>query len=82
MGFPPGVLCLQKIQTMDLSRNRLLELPAAFPHAFPELEQLDLSGNQLTSLPLGMGALRGLKRLNLDSNPGIESLPESLALCE
>lgn len=42
---------------------------------FTELEELNLSGNELNELPYGMTDLKNLKRINIDSNH-FEKMPE------
>ncbi|XP_039980323.1 leucine-rich repeat serine/threonine-protein kinase 1 isoform X2 [Xiphias gladius] len=59
------------LQTLDLSNNLLKELPSA--HSSQEvicssLQQVDLSQNQLTSLPPGLLHLTHIKRLSAAKN--------------
>jgi Leucine-rich repeat (LRR) protein len=53
---------------LDLSKNRLTELPESFGDLI-KLNRLDLYGNQLKTLPLSFGQLVKLKWLDLKDNP-------------
>ena len=46
------------LRCLDLSRNKLIELPAAVLEAVPMMEVLDVSRNQLRELPQALGTLR------------------------
>jgi hypothetical protein len=75
------LLC-STLTNLDLSRNWLLELPAAIG-SLSVLEHLNLSRNRLRTLPEEIGALQNLTTLSVLSNnlrPHARSLPlEALA---
>ena len=66
---------LPKVTVLDLSCNKISELPDAFC-SLKNLMQIDLSKNCLTSLPAHFGDLQSLKRLDLYNN-NLVSLPLS-----
>lgn len=61
----PSLTHLVKI---DLSKNRLTELPENFGN-LQNLQHLDLLGNQLVLLPISFYKLTKLKWLDLKDNP-------------
>jgi hypothetical protein len=67
---------LSNLETLDLSNNRLNELPAELGQ-LTNLETLDLAYNRLTALPAELGQLTNLKMLNLRSND-LTALPAEL----
>ena len=66
---------LPKVTVLDLSCNKIAELPDAFC-SLKNLMQIDLSKNCLASLPANFGDLQSLKRLDLYNN-NLVSLPLS-----
>ena len=57
--------------------DRALGGPSLLASRWPQLAELDLSGNELTQLPAGIGQLSGLRKLYLQ-NCRLTSLPEDL----
>lgn len=49
-------------------------------HSLPDLEELIINNNQITSIPISIGLLRNLKVLIADENK-IDSLPASIGSC-
>ena len=62
---------LKHLVELDLSKNKLKELPEPFGQLVL-LQRLDLYSNQLVSLPLGFWQLKKLKWLDLKNNPTLE----------
>jgi hypothetical protein len=68
----------EQLYRLDLSRNKLTELPSAALQALPTLQVLDVSRNQLRELPPALGTLKHLRELHAVSNslrPAARSLP-------
>jgi Leucine-rich repeat (LRR) protein len=61
-----------KVTTVNLSSNRLVDLPE-----MPSVESLDISDNQLTELPESVSRMYKLRELNLSENK-IRFLPDSI----
>ena len=64
---------LQKIDkstlvTLDLSGNRLVELPPSIKD-LSALKEIDLSKNEFEKAPSELNYLKGLKSVNLSENP-------------
>ena len=66
------------IYRLDFSNNLLRSLPTDFFDHFPSSRFLNLSHNQLETLPLGIGRCAALQFLDLSFN-GISSLPDDFA---
>ena len=66
-----------RVQTVDLSRNRLAAVPAGLEPLTPQLYELNLSNNKLASLPAFLGTGRLLQFLNLANNQ-LTDLPAEL----
>ena len=64
----PSFTSLTHLIELDLSKNRLTELPQDFGN-LNKLVKLDLYGNQLKTLPITFGQLNKLKWLDLKGNP-------------
>lgn len=69
---------LSNLQSLVLCRNKLLSVPSV--DALQALKVLDLSVNQLESLPEGLSGLKELTTLNVSCNR-LEALPEGLSQC-
>ncbi|XP_032355903.1 leucine-rich repeat-containing protein 57 [Etheostoma spectabile] len=64
------------LRTVDLSGNKIEELPAAVGN-FLQLKSLTLNSNRLTGLPAEIGKLKKLETLSLNGNR-IQQLPPAL----
>ncbi|XP_018420403.1 PREDICTED: leucine-rich repeat-containing protein 20 [Nanorana parkeri] len=71
--FPIGIFLSLKnvsgnISSISLANNELKSLPGKFFTTFQNLEDLDLEGNLLQKLPVEVGLLPKLKKINLSRN--------------
>lgn len=66
---------------LNLKGKKLKEVPAEVFTAFPFIEELNLSRNQLKHLPDGLGNLKWLRRLDVSKNK-IEDLPATIGRCQ
>lgn len=73
-GLPPEIGKLTKLRVLDVRRNRLTRLPDELAR-LKSLEVLRASVNQIRVMP-ELGALSGLKELDLGPNPPIVRPPE------
>lgn len=84
LGFPPDVLevftesilNLTHLQKLDLSRNKIKEIPNSIDK-LSKLKYLLLNRNEISSLPESIGNLRNLKELYLNENR-LHSFPKSI----
>ena len=65
---------------LDLSKNRLEELPEFFGQ-LKNLRHLDLYSNQLERLPVTFSQLKNLKWLDLKNNPLVPALQQAAGPC-
>jgi Leucine-rich repeat (LRR) protein len=65
---------------LDLSKNRLEELPEYFGN-LRHLKHLDLYSNQLERLPVSFGQLKNLKFLDLKNNHLVPALQKAAGPC-
>lgn len=79
-GQRPEAGSLQQITWLDLSANRLREVPDWICDCV-SLEYLELSRNQLHTLPDCLGKLKHLRYLSANRNP-LGSLPSTLSACD
>uniref|UniRef100_A0A646QFH3 LR20 n=1 Tax=Hemiscolopendra marginata TaxID=943146 RepID=A0A646QFH3_9MYRI len=71
MQMPDGVYHLMRntvVLTCNLSYNVIQKIPAKFTIKFSNITELNLSNNQLNSLPEELEDLRELQRLDISSN--------------
>lgn len=73
--FPPVLNKLSTLQKIDLSENSIEKFKDGDFSDLKDLEELDLSRNNLTYLPPSIGELKKLKKLNLSGNK-IKYLPK------
>jgi Leucine-rich repeat (LRR) protein len=66
--LPTSICALPHLETLDLQSNRLLGLPEAM-RELVNLKFVNISGNQLTTLP--MDALEGLPLIELDASSNL-----------
>lgn len=78
--FVRQIFALPKATEVDLSCNRLQNLPSNFA-SLTQITHLDLSKNQITELPEEIGQMTGLRHLDLSGNK-IVSLPLSFGELE
>lgn len=71
---------LTQIVKLDLSKNKLKELPDNFGD-LTRLKHLDLYRNQLQHLPLSFSKLKSLKWLDLKDNPLYPAIKEAAGQC-
>lgn len=71
---------LTQLTKLDLSKNKLTELPMDFGHLV-NLERLDLYCNNLTALPTSFIHLKKLTWLDLKGNPIQTLLPDVVGNC-
>lgn len=57
-----------RIVSLDVSRNLLIEIPVDFVQMCKELQQLRLTNNDYTSVPVSTRYIRSLKQLNISGN--------------
>lgn len=68
------------LKTLNLSSNYLSSIPPSIvSNHLTKLDKLDLSCNQLASIPVEISNLKNLSDLNLDDN-SIVSLPEAIGM--
>jgi len=72
-------ISLSSLKTLKLWNNRIAHLPEQLH--WHQLLQLDLSSNQLFSLPESIGDLQLLRKLDLYDNQ-LQCLPEQLTRCQ
>lgn len=81
--MPDAVFHLLRNTTVlscNLSRNCVTRIPPKLPMYFNFLLDLDISHNNLTSLPNEIGRLRDLRSLNITQNKFCE-MPEAVYQC-
>lgn len=75
--IPKSVLCLKTLRTLNLRRNGLTVLTPDLVDHLSRLEILNLSDNQLSTLPTDIGMLSCLRKLYIHSNK-LTGLPDSI----
>lgn len=80
--FPHEIASFTKLESLNLSRNSLQgEFPTSYCTSLVRLKSLKLHDNNITSVPLWIGALENLELLSLGSSTGgnlIEFLPPGI----
>lgn len=76
--FPPEILELPLLKTLNLARNKIARIPAGI-RLLKELENLDMNDCQLETLPPEIAELPLLKEIELNNNP-LKSPPVEIAL--
>ena len=71
---------LTHLTRLDLSKNRLQDLPEYFGN-LRSLKQLDLYSNELEHLPVTFGQLKNLKFLDLKNNPLSAAIQKAAGPC-
>lgn len=67
-----------KLKQLLLSNNRFKALPAGIGN-LENLEELDISSNQITSFPMSeLGSLKNVRRLQMSNNPYKGEFPEGI----
>jgi hypothetical protein len=67
--MPEVLLKLTSLTSLNLAGIGMPQLPADFFSALPHLEVLDLSHNQLPSLPADIARATSMRVLNISNNP-------------
>ena len=75
-GLPSGIGALRMLEMVDLSHNRLREVPVCLL-ALGKLRQLCLGYNQIAALPTGLGRLKHLDIIKLEGNK-LTALPDDI----
>ncbi|HWZ36342.1 MAG TPA: leucine-rich repeat domain-containing protein, partial [Mucilaginibacter sp.] len=75
---PVSLFNLPALENLDLMPNRLTYLPPLISYGCTKLKHVNLSLNQLTSLPQAFGGLRDLETINCSNNK-IETIPDGWA---
>jgi len=81
MSFPMEIVCLTQLEILDLSWNRLNNLPSEISH-LACLKTLILKGNGLTSFPSAIACLSQLQDLDLSENGFMSISPEIACLTQ
>lgn len=76
----PSIGSLAQLQSLILCHNQLIALPAAAVGQLRNLRVLDVSDNQLQSLPAELGNLNELNTINVSCNR-LKILPADLCTC-
>ncbi|MFF7066102.1 NEL-type E3 ubiquitin ligase domain-containing protein [Pseudomonas sp. NPDC008258] len=77
--LPPGVR-YDHVRRLVLRDLGLQEISSDFLQRFPNLVELDLSGNRLTTIPQGIEQMQRLRRLHLQGNRVVLDAPGELRL--
>jgi len=75
--LPESINRLNNLQSLNVSRNNIKAIPTKSVEQLTQLTELNLSSNQLTTLPDSLGQLTQLTSLNLSDNQ-LTTLPDSL----
>jgi len=75
--FPVNVLQMKLVETIDFSENKITLIPPEIVNIGATLVVLNLSYNNIGTLPMQIGQLRKLEELHLHKNK-LQSLPDSI----
>ena len=75
--IPTAIEQSVKLKELHIASNQLQLMPAEVGHC-SGLEHIDCSSNQLTCLPEGLGNLKKLRRLILNHNQQLRSIPSAV----
>jgi Leucine-rich repeat (LRR) protein len=76
-GVPEALMKLGSLTSLNLAGVGMLQLPADFFAALPHLQVIDLSRNQLVTLPGEIARATALRSLNISHNP-FNRLPNAI----
>ncbi|KDQ21323.1 hypothetical protein BOTBODRAFT_199137 [Botryobasidium botryosum FD-172 SS1] len=74
---PSSISQIASLHRLDISCNRIVELGHAQLHQIPDLRDIKVQNNRLTSLPSTFAQMKGLKFLNISNNK-FEQIPSVL----
>ena len=77
--LPESICYLSKLKHLILTNNKIKELPTSIGF-LNQLQTLDLGNCQINSLPDSLSELKMLKKLSIDRNLELKSLPEPILL--
>lgn len=75
--IPVAAEQFQKLKELHIADNHLQSLPAELGYC-TALEQVDCSSNQLSCIPESLGNLKKLRRLILNNNAQLKTIPSSV----
>ena len=72
-----SVLKAKELKTLNLSENKIAEVPEGIT-ALSKLVFLLLGGNKLNAVPVALGSMRNLHKIDLRGNNDLTSFPEAV----
>ncbi|XP_077223531.1 disease resistance protein At4g27190-like [Tasmannia lanceolata] len=79
--IPPSLACLQNLKELCLQRCYSPLVGLSHVGELKALESLDLSLNRFSGLPMEIGNLTNLRRLDLSYNDKLEVIPRNAVIC-
>jgi Leucine-rich repeat (LRR) protein len=76
--FPEIILKFSKLYSLKLKNTKLRNIPDDIIKHLPDLEELDISKNELTSLPLSLSASKKLTERKFKYDKDKVKVPDSL----